>query len=74
MAVNSKYTNEQVESLIMQLLTVLENSHAKADLSLMALGNAATSVINNSVGVSQRKHVAASFAKALESSIDAKMH
>jgi len=74
MAVNSKYTNEQVESLIMQLLTVLENSQSKADLSLMALGNAATSVINNSVSASQRKHVAASFAKALESSIDVKMH
>lgn len=74
MAVNSKYTNEQVESLIMQLLTVLENSDAKADLSLMALGNAATSVINNSVSASQRKHVAASFAKALQSSIDVELH
>jgi len=74
MAVNSKYTNEQVESLIMQLLTVLENNRSKADLSLMALGNAATSVINNSVSASQRKHVAASFAKALESSIDVELH
>jgi len=74
MAVNSKYTNEQVESLIMQLLTVLENNRSKADLSLMALGNAATSVINNSVSASQRKHVAASFAKALEGSIDVELH
>jgi len=74
MAVNSKYTNEQVESLIMQLLTVLETNKSKADLSLMALGNAATSVINNSVSASQRKHVAASFAKALESSIDVELH
>ncbi len=74
MAVNSKYSNEQVESLILQLLTVLENSNAKADLSLMALGNAATSVINNSVSVSQRKHVAASFAKALENSVEVELH
>lgn len=74
MAVNSKYTNEQVESLIMQLLTVLETNKSKADLSLMALGNAATSVINNSVSASQRKHVAASFAKALESSVEIELH
>ncbi|MDP2561718.1 DUF1414 domain-containing protein [Psychrobium sp. 1_MG-2023] len=74
MAVNSKYTNEQVENLIMQLLTVLENSDAKADLSLMALGNAATSIINNNVSPSQRKHVAASFAKALESSVQVDLH
>lgn len=74
MAVNSKYTNEQVESLIMQLLTVLETNKSKADLSLMALGNAATSVINNSVSASQRKHVAASFAKALESSVEVELH
>ena len=74
MAVKSKYTNEQVESLIMQLLTVLENSNAKADLSLMALGNAATSIINNSVSPAQRKHVAASFAQALSNSIDVKLH
>lgn len=74
MAVNSKYTNEQVESLIMQLLTVLENSQSKADLSLMALGNAATSVINNSVSPAQRKQVAASFAKALESSVEIDLH
>ena len=74
MAVKSKYTNEQVESLIMQLLTVLENSNAKADLSLMALGNAATSVINNSVSATQRKHVAASFANALENSVKIELH
>ncbi|MGB0833064.1 MAG: DUF1414 domain-containing protein [Psychrobium sp.] len=74
MAVNSKYTNEQVENLIMQLLTVLENSQSKADLSLMALGNAATSVINNSVSPSQRKQVAASFAKALENSVEIDLH
>ncbi|NRA61967.1 MAG: DUF1414 domain-containing protein [Psychrobium sp.] len=74
MAVNSKYSNEEVENLIMQLLTVLENSNAKADLSLMALGNAATSVINNRVSPTQRRHVAASFASALSNSIDIKMH
>ena len=74
MAGNSKYTNEPGESLSMKVLTVLENSQSKADLSLMALGNAATSVINNSVSPAQRKHVAASFAKALENSVEVDLH
>lgn len=74
MAVKSKYSNEQVENLIMQLLTVLENENAKADLSLMALGNAATTIINNNVASSQRKQVAASFANALNSSINIELH
>ncbi|MGB0898844.1 MAG: DUF1414 domain-containing protein, partial [Psychrobium sp.] len=39
-----------------------------------ALGNAATSVINNSVSPAQRKQVAASFAKALENSVEIELH
>ena len=74
MAVKSKYSNKQVEDLIMQLLTVLDNADAKADLSLMALGNAATTIINNNVASSQRKQVAASFGNALNSSISVDLH
>ena len=74
MAVKSKYSNEQVEQLIMQLLTVLDNDNAKADLSLMALGNAATTIINTNVPPSQRKQVATSFANALSSSISVDLH
>ena len=74
MAIKSKYSNKQVEDLIMQLLTVLDNSNAKADLSLMALGNAATTIINNNVAPSQRKQVATSFASALNSSINIELH
>ena len=74
MAVKSKYSNEQVEQLIMQLLTVLDNANAKADLSLMVLGNAATTIINNNVAPSQRRQVAASFASALNSSINIGLH
>jgi uncharacterized protein YejL (UPF0352 family) len=74
MAVKSKYSNEQVEQLIMQLLTVLDNENAKADLSLMVLGNAATTIINNNVPPSQRKQVATSFASALNASISVDLH
>lgn len=74
MAIKSKYSNERVEHLIMQLLTVLDNDQAKADLSLMALGNAATTIINNNVAPSQRAQVAASFANALKSSIHVDLH
>ncbi|NRA83263.1 MAG: DUF1414 domain-containing protein [Gammaproteobacteria bacterium] len=74
MAVKSKYTNKQVEDLITQLLTVLDNAEAKADLSLMVLGNAATTIINNNVAPSQRTQVALSFGNALKSSIKVELH
>ena len=74
MAIKSKYTTEEVESLITQLLQVLENNQVKADLGLMALGNAATYLVNHQVPSNQRKQVADGFAKALQASVKVDLH
>ena len=57
----SRYSDEQVEQLLAELLNVLEKHKAPTDLSLMVLGNMAPA---------QRQAIANSFARALQSSIN----
>ena len=63
----SRYSDEQVEQLLAELLNVLEKHKAPTDLSLMVLGNM---VINTSIAPAQRQAIANSFARALQSSIN----
>lgn len=65
----SRYTDEQVETLLNELSSVLAKHHTPTDLSLMVLGNMITHVINTSVAPEQRKALARSFGEALMSSI-----
>lgn len=69
MAIQSKYSNTQVETLINELLSVLETHQAATDLSLMALGNCASHLINTQINDSSRTAIAEQFAKALQSSV-----
>ncbi|PSS67933.1 YejL family protein [Shewanella algae] len=69
MAIQSKYTNAQVESLIAELLAVLEKHQAPTDLGLMALGNAASHLLSTKVPKEARQQVAEQFAKALTRSL-----
>ena len=69
MAIQSKYTNTQVESLIAELLMVLEKHQAPTDLSLMVLGNCVSHLLQTKVGDKSRAEVAAQFARALEQSV-----
>ena len=69
MATQSKYTNTQVEALINELLAVLSKHQAPTDLSLMALGNCVTHLLEKKVPNESRKMVAEQFAKALTQSI-----
>ncbi len=64
----SRYSDEHVEQLLSELLSVLEHK-APTDLSLMVLGNMVTNLINTSVAPAQRQAIANSFARALQSSI-----
>ena len=64
----SRYSNEQVEQLLAELLNVLEKHKAPTDLSLMVLGNMVTNLINTSIAPAQA--IANSFASALQSSIN----
>ncbi|OSM53907.1 hypothetical protein WH06_02120, partial [Aeromonas salmonicida subsp. salmonicida] len=46
MPIVSKYTNQQFDDLMNDLITVLEKHKAPVDLSLMVLGNVTTNIIN----------------------------
>ena len=69
MAIQSKYSNTQVESLIAEVLAVLNKHQSPTDLSLMVLGNCVTHLLENKVPQESRQAVAEQFAKALTQSI-----
>ncbi|WP_432453436.1 MULTISPECIES: DUF1414 domain-containing protein [unclassified Agarivorans] len=69
MAIVSKYSTEQVEQLLNDVLKVVNNHNVTTDLALMVLGNATTCLINQRVAPEQRKTLAEGFSKALKSSI-----
>lgn len=52
----SRYSDEQVEQLLAELLNVLEKHKAPTDLSLMVLGNMVTNLINTSIAPAQRRN------------------
>ena len=66
---HSRYSDEQVEQLLSELVNVLEKHKTPTDLSLMVLGNMVTNLINTSVAPAQRQAIAKSFAQALQSSV-----
>ncbi|KMW71886.1 hypothetical protein TI10_17320 [Photorhabdus luminescens subsp. luminescens] len=67
---SSRYSDEHVERLLTELVSVLERNHTPTDLSLMVLGNMVTNLINTSISPAQRRHIADSFAHALKSSVN----
>lgn len=66
---HSRYSDENVEQLLSELVNVLEKHKTPTDLSLMVLGNMVTNLINTSVAPAQRQAIAKSFAQALQSSV-----
>ncbi len=54
----SRYSDEQVEQLLAELLNILEKHKAPTDLSLMVLGNMVTNLINTSIAPAQRQAIA----------------
>ena len=66
---SSRYSDEHVEKLLAELVSVLEKNRTPTDLSLMVLGNMVTDRINTSVAPSQRAHIAESFVRSLQSSV-----
>ncbi len=70
MPINSKYSDQQIESILAELITVLEKHDVDNQMALMLVGNVATNVLNQNVPASQRKVIAQSFADALLASID----
>lgn len=66
----SRYSDEQVEQLLAELLNILEKHKAPTDLSLMVLGNMVTNLINTSIATSPTPGNCQLFARALQSSIN----
>ena len=69
MPIVSKYTDQQVESILNELTEVLTKHDATPDLALMCLGNMASTVLNHQVAPAMRESLAEKFAKALQSSV-----
>lgn len=74
MPIISKYSNEEINNLVEQLLDVIDNNQVSVDLALIALGNTVSNVIDANVKPEVKKQIANSFADALLNSLSAKKH
>lgn len=72
MATQSKYQDKQLEALLQDLIITLETHKAPVDLSLMALGNTITNILQTNVQhPKQRELLAETFCHALKNSLKA---
>ncbi len=69
MAIKSKYSNVQVESIIAEVSAVLDKHQAPTDLRLMVLGNCVTDLLTHKVPQESRAAVVEQFSKALAQSV-----
>lgn len=74
MPITSKYSDQQIETILTEIAAVFDKHDASPELVLMIAGNIATNVLNQNIPVSQRKVIAEKFAEALISSIDSSVH
>lgn len=69
MAQRSKYSDAQVNAIAAEMIGILENHKAPADLALIILGNLASNILTANVPVAQREAVAQAFANSLINAI-----
>ncbi|EGV06316.1 hypothetical protein HMPREF9952_0097 [Haemophilus pittmaniae HK 85] len=69
MAQRSKYSDAQVNAIAGEMIGILENHKAPADLALIVLGNLASNILTANVPVAQREAVAQAFANSLINAI-----
>ena len=69
MPILSKYSDQQVENLVDDLLKTLVDHKAPLDLSLMALGNTLSHIINEKVPAKQKQALIDYFTQALKDSV-----
>lgn len=65
----SRYSDNQFESLTQDLIGVLQKHQADRELSLMALGNLLTGIFNHQVAENSRESLAREFTRILLKSI-----
>jgi uncharacterized protein YejL (UPF0352 family) len=68
----SKYSDNQFEAIMHDIIIVLEKHKANRDLSMMVLGNMITNIFNQQVSENQRQQMAEQFTQVLLKSINAK--
>ncbi|WP_230621987.1 YejL family protein [Aggregatibacter sp. Marseille-P9115] len=69
MAIQSKYQDKQIDTILNDMIAVLEKHQAPLDLSLIVLGNMTTNLLTGSVGKQQQQVLAQAFSDALLNSI-----
>ena len=69
MPIISKYSSQQIETILNEVMDVLHKNDVSVDLSLMILGNSITHIINSQVPVNKRAEISEKFTKALSASI-----
>lgn len=74
MPIQSKYSNQQIETLVNILLETLRQQNATTELSLMCLGNTISHIIKTNVPVAQQAEVAKHFSQALQDAVSSKAH
>lgn len=72
MPIVSKYSTDQIEKIVNNILDQLRQQDASTELSLMCLGNTISHIINTSVPAAQRPDVANHFGQALKDAINSK--
>ena len=72
MPIISKYSSQQIETVLNEVMEVLHKHEVSVDLSLMILGNSITHIINSQVPVNKRTEISEKFVKALSASIKTK--
>lgn len=69
MPIQSRYSNDQIETVMQDLIDVINKHQCDRELALMVLGNTVTSVLTQQFERQQRQAVAEQFSAAMIKSI-----
>jgi uncharacterized protein YejL (UPF0352 family) len=69
MPIISKYSNDEINNLVNEIISVIQTNKAPVNLALIALGNTVSNVIDDNVPQKQKVAIAKSFSDALLASI-----
>ena len=65
----SRYNNDEIETMMNDILLVLEKHEANLDLSLMVLGNVLSHIISHNVPAEQRSKLVETFSSILQKTL-----
>ncbi len=68
MPIQSRYTNEEFETLMQEVFVTLERNNAPKDLSIMVLGNVLATIFENQISEDKREAMVDQFCAVLKKS------